>query len=425
MSATDPLGIAPQDYSTVDFNAFAYKGGLSPLMQSGLQGISSTGTQSFQQSNGVATFAPYLQPDTSSARVGAGAVANGTLAVAVGPRAFARENNSTAVGSNAAAQGESSTVVGANANVTGYRSTLVGADSALTGRQGAVVGHNTHVTGSRAAVVGESAKATSTDNTVVGQGAFASGTSAIAAGQGAIASGAFSWAVGTLASATFDHSMAIGHGATTTAANQIVLGSDTAPMTDVFMGTGPNASSVSAITLHGAERAPASNVAGGDIYIAGGRGRGTGAGGDVKVQTAKAGTTGSSFNALTDIIDINSDGTVFIGGTPGGPHTAFWDLFVNLGVCFSNAVGIRTFMSDNSTDRNIIQLNSANRIIIGSNSSGGTAFASIDMNMPGNTDFRLDNTVDATNTCALLMHNGTLRRIKVNTSGGVDYLALV
>jgi hypothetical protein len=56
--------------------------------------------------------------------------------------------------------------------------------------------------------------------------------------------------------------------------------------------------------------ATGTDTAGSALLIAGGRGTGTGLGGSIKFQTAPAGTTGSSLNALVDRLTIDSTGSV-------------------------------------------------------------------------------------------------------------------
>ena len=49
------------------------------------------------------------------------------------------------------------------------------------------------------------------------------------------------------------------------------------------------------------------NIAGGSLYIQGGRGKGTGAGGSIIFQTANAGTSGSTLNAQATALTISDD----------------------------------------------------------------------------------------------------------------------
>ena len=58
------------------------------------------------------------------------------------------------------------------------------------------------------------------------------------------------------------------------------------------------------------------NIAGGSFTIAGGQGKGSGAGGDIIFKTANAGSSGSSLNALTTALTISGeDGSAEFAGT--------------------------------------------------------------------------------------------------------------
>jgi hypothetical protein len=57
------------------------------------------------------------------------------------------------------------------------------------------------------------------------------------------------------------------------------------------------------------------NIAGGALYIQGGRGKGSGAGGDIIFQTANAGGSGSSLNALATALTISDDLSATFAGT--------------------------------------------------------------------------------------------------------------
>lgn len=56
-----------------------------------------------------------------------------------------------------------------------------------------------------------------------------------------------------------------------------------------------------------------SNVAGANFTIAGSQGKGTGAGGDVAIQIAPAGSTGTAVNALADALRVKGAGSVLVG----------------------------------------------------------------------------------------------------------------
>jgi hypothetical protein len=83
---------------------------------------------------------------------------------------------------------------------------------------------------------------------------------------------------------------------------------------NVIVGNGDAGASPAAALLRGTN-ASGTNVAGPAMTIQAGRGTGTGAGGSLSLQTAAAGTTGSTLNAATTRLFINAAGQVGIGTT--------------------------------------------------------------------------------------------------------------
>ncbi len=74
---------------------------------------------------------------------------------------------------------------------------------------------------------------------------------------------------------------------------------------DVYFSEGYSDATPTGWTLHGTNGS-GSNIGGGDTYIAGGMGTGTGIGGSVKLRVAPAGSTGSALNNLVDALTIDS-----------------------------------------------------------------------------------------------------------------------
>jgi hypothetical protein len=83
---------------------------------------------------------------------------------------------------------------------------------------------------------------------------------------------------------------------------------------NVVFGNGNTAASPAAATLRGTN-AGGNDTAGPNMTIQAGRGTGTGAGGSLSLQTAAAGTMGSTLNAATTRLFINAAGNVGIGTT--------------------------------------------------------------------------------------------------------------
>lgn len=207
-----------------------------------------------------------------------------------------------------------------SALTTGSGHTAVGhnaLDAMVSGLACVGVGRNALglATGNFSVGVGESAGSsltTGSGGTFVGRGSQpAAGTDDNATAVGFNSSAASeSFAGGSGASADFASSIGLGSGTATTASNQFVAGSLDHPATDVYFGSGPTAAAggiPAAVdyTIHGTDQNTSNgDTAGYSITIAGGRGTGTGAGGNIVFQTAPAGTPGTTLNVLATVATI-------------------------------------------------------------------------------------------------------------------------
>jgi hypothetical protein len=137
--------------------------------------------------------------------------------------------------------------------------------------------------------------------------------------------------VGTIATGTWEATdIGVAHGGTgasSLAANAILTGNgtsaiqaETALLFDsnkiIPTATAHNAAGTALSLSAGATTAGTSNdQVGGALTIQGGQGKGSGAGGAIIFQTANAGSSGSSLNALATALTINDDGSVTTSGT--------------------------------------------------------------------------------------------------------------
>ncbi len=288
------------------------------------------------QNNGT----DVVRYDTSSGFYVQGTGSNTTV---IGNGATSSVANSTVYGYNASATGTLGVVIGNNASTSQTESIVIGANAVIDGGTGGatVIGeaaqantNNTTVIGSNASgdggqqsvVIGATATSGQQNQVVIGFGATAGGgfeagqiaigenststdADAIAIGRDSITDGRYSIALGTFADAQFTESIAIGTDATTTASNQFVLGAASYGITSLYLGEGVTSASAATadITLQ-ATGGSGTDIAGADFTIAGGQGTGTGVGGSIILQTASAGSTGTSLNALTTYYTLNSTG---------------------------------------------------------------------------------------------------------------------
>ena len=111
-------------------------------------------------------------------------------------------------------------------------------------------------------------------------------------------------------------SILLGSNATALFGNQLVVGgaSSTAQVTDGYFGQGIYSNTPSAFTLH-STGGSGSNTAGANFVVAPGQGTGTGVGGDFIIQTASAGLTGTTWNALAERLRVSTAGLTSVTGT--------------------------------------------------------------------------------------------------------------
>ncbi len=125
-------------------------------------------------------------------------------------------------------------------------------------------------------------------------------------------------------------SIALGYDAMITASNQMVVGSPTAGISDLYIGQGVRASTGGAgtdITIHATGGGDTiADKPGGKLILAGGKSTGNATGGSILFQTSDATTSGTSVQSLSTKMEIQSDGGIFMNslasGTGGGSYDA-------------------------------------------------------------------------------------------------------
>lgn len=220
-------------------------------------------------------------------------------------------NSNSLVGYNAGvglSDGTSNVALGyecLRTNVSGSSNVAVGLEAGYSTTSsngvflGRAAGYNT--TGSNNAFVGRESGVSNTTgqaNTAIGYLSYATNDT-----------GSSNTALGadTAMTSGVSASIALGRGATATTSNTMVIGAASYSITDLFIGKGVTTASPSTITLN-ATGGSGTNVAGAALVLAGGRGTGSGVGGEVQFSTAPAGGSGSALNSLVTRAAIGEDG---------------------------------------------------------------------------------------------------------------------
>lgn len=236
---------------------------------------------------------------------------------------------------------------------TGIRNTLIGCDtgkSLTTSSQNVIIGTNHAPTATisfeRNVIIGQgnAVNATFADNTIaIGTSTLSQltqGGNNIALGEASLfrtANGAFNIGIGKntgglgagVSMVTGDYNILLGNGTgviadtdngiaigrdTVTAANHFVSGSNTVAVSEVFFGEGIVDATPTAYTINGTGGS-GTDIAGADIQIAGGKGTGDAAGGDILLQTADAGASGATLQSLTTKAILTVAGNFGVGVT--------------------------------------------------------------------------------------------------------------
>ncbi len=246
----------------------------------------------------------YIQNQTASSQTAGFSISgNGTIGGALlvqgGISSVGTGTNSERYGASTVASATSSLAVGYDARATGTDgSTAIGSNSRA---------------GQRSTALGIGAVASGTNAVGLGRNAASSGDSSIAIGNGTSATGTGSVAIGLTAQSLHNNSVVISpDSAVSTASGQFIVAS-TGGINDIFFGKGVSSSAPTGYTINGTSGS-GTDIQGGNVTFAGGRGTGTGAGGDLVFSTAGAGGTSSStLNGLSERVRITSAGNVGIG----------------------------------------------------------------------------------------------------------------
>ena len=326
---------------------------------------------------------------TNSEKFGAGSSAAGNYSAVFGNGASSAGTHSVSIGTNASTGYIASVSLGYGANIinvagynTGYGvaigynasadsfNTSVGANSVAGGYNNVAIGAQSSAAGIyHSTAVGYGSAANLNDGTALGFGSDAVGAASVSLGSGTRGSG-YSVAIGLDANAgnttsnlmniaigastsinsSYSGTIVLGTQAVATASAQFIAGSSGYPIDNVYFGKGAVNATPTAYTINGTGGS-GTDIAGGALNIAGGKGTGNAAGGDVVFQTSTAGASGTTLQSLaTKMIIQGSTGNVGIGDTtPAALFTVgSGDLFqvASNGNLTSSNAGTWTFSND-------------------------------------------------------------------------------
>ncbi len=364
-----------------------------------------------QGSNGASISVPGT--GTNSEQFGAGANASNTNTLAIGYSATASGFNATAIGTNADANGDSSVVIGSGASASSSGIAL-GVGALVSSSGGIAIGSSTSASNSNTILIGNSASASSSNSVVIGSSSTG-GFHSTVLGQSA-AAGNYSTALGRSASASNLYSVALGYGATTTGNNQLVIGSSTAAINNAYFGNGVTNAAPANFTLN-ATGGSGTDIQGANLTLAGGRGTGSAAGGDILFQTSNAGATGATLrNLSTKMIIQGSTGNVGIGTTTTGAR-------LHVDAVSGTTIGL--IVNSGTSTGNILQLQDNGTGVMTVADGGGALFQNT---TNSTTAFRVQNsssislfTIDTTNNRLVVGESdttGTLLVLDTKTNSG-------
>ena len=212
---------------------------------------------------------------------------------------------SIGIGVGGTVSGTGSVAIGYTASSSGgIAISLGGLPATSTG--GIAIGGNTASSGGVS--IGGGTKTSNGANLAAGSGANATAQGAIAIGTNPLASAARSIAIGDQDTTSNAYSISMGFAARSTASNQFVIGGYNVSagngysITDMYLGSGVvgdgyNTKSGDNASIN-ASGSFGTNQTGGSLTLAGGKGTGTGLGGDVILSTTATGVTGATLQTL-------------------------------------------------------------------------------------------------------------------------------
>lgn len=168
-------------------------------------------------------------------------------------------------------------------------------------------GSGAHCANSNCTAVGNAANVTASDGTAIGH-ASSAGAFSTAVGAGAAAGGSSGTAIGSATSAPGQGSLAVGCSASAQTAHFGTIGGSTGSncnITDLWIGGGLTENATPMVSLH-STYGLGTNSAGSDMAIAPGQGSGNATPGNLRLQTAPPGASGSGYGSYVDRVVVKA-----------------------------------------------------------------------------------------------------------------------
>lgn len=282
-----------------------------------------TGSSTFALVNTNATTVNFAGAATTLNMGASGGTTTitGGLVVTSGGTIRGAGTSSTLIGDGGStAAGQYAVVIGNASLGNVVDAVVIGRAAQVSGTSGGVaIGTGPTASGERSIAIGNAVTSSAQYGVAFGYTAQATGQSAVAVGAGSLASGSYSIVLGESSSAASNAgSIILGYNLTTTSARQLLIGgnSATAYIDDVYIGKGVTHATPTNLKLN-PTGGSGTDIAGASLTLAGGKGTGAGAGGSVLIQTAAAGSTGTTLSSLTTRLTVNSSGEVAVAAAAG------------------------------------------------------------------------------------------------------------
>jgi len=206
--------------------------------------------------------------------------------------------------------GNQTIAIGNTVSTSVANSVLLGYTGNSLGSGAVGIGHNINPSGTDTVCIGRGATTIATDGVAVGNAAVASGE-AVSIGSDS-SSTSVGVAIGQQATEAFG-GVALGYKAITTGSSQLVCGSVSAGVSEIYFGAGVTAAAPSSANIY-PTGGSGTNITAGDLTINGGLSTGNATPGKVFIRTSTAGATGVTLQTASNRITVDTSVTRFHHG---------------------------------------------------------------------------------------------------------------